>query len=266
METLRIYFLLALASIRSRMEYKTSFIVFVFAIIFFYLGQLGLLFVILARFKEINGWTLGEMAFLYGLMTFSSGFTALVFSQLNFFDQMIVQGNFDRCLVRPLSPLGQVLFSRFEPSTVAHLVIGAVALYYGTKYSGVEWTLKKTFFFPFVVVGGVMIYGSIRIMVSAVAFWTLRNQSLVHTVVYSSKEFIIYPITIYNFGVQFFLTFLFPLAFVNFYPAHFFLDLGGDNLFHPALQVFTPVVGLITFLLAILLWRTGINHYQSTGS
>ncbi len=266
METLKIYLALAMRSIQSRMEYKASFLMFLVAIFFFYLAQLGLLIVVLARFKEIHGWKVGEIAFLFGLLTFAQGFTTLFFNALVNFDQMLIQGEFDRNLVRPLSPLGQIIFSRFEASTVAHFFLGTVALYYGAKYSGIEWNPQKMIFLPFVIAGGVMILSATRLAVSAVAFWTLRNSSLVHIMVFSSREFILYPVSIYNRGVQFFLTFLFPIAFVNFYPAQYFLDKTGENLFNPALQIATPLVGGVLFAFSIYVWKRGIDHYQSSGS
>lgn len=266
MGNFKIYFALSMASVRARMEYKTSFIIYVFAIIFFYATHLAVLVIILARFKDINGWTMGEMAFLYGLLTFSQGFTTLFFAALTNFEGMIVKGEFDRLLVRPLSPLGQVIFSKFEASTLAHFIIGSLALYYGAKLAGVEWTLAKFLFLPLVLFGGVLINGAIRILVATVAFWTLRNSSLVHTVIFSTREFVVYPVTIYNYGVQFFLTFVFPLAFVNFYPAHYFLERSGANLLHPVLQILTPVVGIVIFTIALFAWKTGVDHYQSSGS
>jgi len=266
MENFRIYLSLVLTSIRARMEYKSSFLFYLVAIVFYYLGQVGLLLVLLAKFQNIHGWSIGEMAFLFGLLTFALGMSNFFFSSLINFDQMIINGDFDRYLVRPLSPLGQVMASKFEASTVSHLLIGAAALYAGSTMVELDWTVRKAAFFPLVVIGGVMISGAIRLSVTAVAFWTLRNQSLVHTIVFSSREFVIYPVSIYNFGVQFFLTFVFPLAFINFYPAYYFLDRDGGDLLHPALQMGTPLVGIILFSISLLIWKTGINHYQSSGS
>jgi len=266
METIRIYLTLFATSIKARMEYKASFLFYIFAIMTFYIGQIGLLFVLLNRFHQIKGWTMGEMVFLYSLHAFAYGLTNLIFSQLINFDKMVVDGEFDRVLVRPLSPLGQIIFSKFEISTVAHLIIGFTALYFGTHLAGIEWTLRKILLFPVIVGGGVLIAGGIRLTVTAVAFWTLRNRSLVHTVIFSSKEFINYPVNIYNMGMQFFLTFIFPIAFINFYPAHFFLDRSGEGLLHPALEMGTPIVGIIVFIVSVFTWKVGVNHYQSTGS
>lgn len=260
------YFKLILAAIKSKMEYKFTFVFLIVAVIVYYLGQLGIILVIMNKFKTINGWTLGEMAFLYGLLVFSQGLTFLVFNALNHFERFIVQGEFDRVLIRPLNPLIQVLCSSLEISSIAHFIIGITAIIFGSLSAGLEWSFGKIVYLAFVIGGAVLILGSIRIIVSAIAFWTIRNRALVHVFVYSSKEFILYPISIYNPWVQLFLTFVFPLAFVNFYPAGYFLQKSSEFLFHPVLQFMTPVVGLIMFAFSLLLWRYGINRYQSTGS
>jgi ABC-2 type transport system permease protein len=57
-----------------------------------------------------------------------------------------------------------------------------------------------------------------------------------------------------------------PFAFVNFYPAHYFLDKAGGDLFFPVIQYGTPVVGIVFFLLAYQFWKVGVNKYESTGS
>ncbi|MFQ5559596.1 MAG: ABC transporter permease [Nitrospinota bacterium] len=266
MKALSIYIGLMFLSFKARVEYRATFLFYLAAILFFYLGQFGLLFVILTRFTEINGWAIGEIAFLYGLLATTQGISAVFFNALNDFEQMVVRGDFDRILIRPLSPLWQIISSKFEVSTLAHFVIGPGALLYGAKTAGLDWTTGKAFFFLLVVVGGTLILGSIRIAVASVAFWTVRNSSLVRIVVYSSKEFIVYPISIYTRGVQLFLTFVFPIAFINYYPAHVFLGKSAENLLNPSLQFLTPVVGVVLFLVARFLWKTGINNYQGTGS
>jgi ABC-2 type transport system permease protein len=266
MENLSIYLKLIITAIKSKMEYKITFGFFVFAIIIFYFGQLGVILVVMNRFKTINGWTLGEMAFLYGLLVFSQGISFLVFNALNHFERFIIQGEFDRVLTRPLNPLIQVLCSDLQISSLAHFIIGVTAIFFGSASAGLEWSFGKIFFLALVIGGAVLILGGIRIIVSAVAFWTIRNRALVHIFVYSSKEFILYPVSIYNPWVQWFLTFIFPLAFINFYPAAYFLHKSEQFMFHPILQFMTPLVGLTIFFLSLLLWRYGINRYQSTGN
>ena len=261
-----IYSKLILASLRGKMEYKATFLFFFFAIIFYYAGQIGVLLTVAHRFKTISGWTLGEMAFLYGLLIFSQGIASVIFNSLNSFEEFTIKGEFDRVLIRPLNPLGQILCSSFEVSSVSYFFIGTTALVFGSRLSGIEWTAGKLFMLPLVILGAVLIQGGIRICVAAAAFWTIRNRSLVHTVVYSSKEFIYYPISIYNGAIQVFLTFVFPIAFINYYPSAYFLEKAGGGLFHPVLQFLTPVVGIAVFCASLVFWRKGLNRYQGTGS
>ncbi|MBF0169698.1 MAG: ABC-2 family transporter protein [Nitrospinae bacterium] len=267
MRDLPIYLTMMLAAIRAKMEYRVTFLFLFFALVTFYLGQLGTVLVVIDRFGSINGWTLGEMAFLYGLMVFSQSITTFFFASLVNFEGLIMQGGFDRYLLRPLDPLPQLIASQFEVSSIAHLVIGVSALVYGAAGTDIAWSAGKVAFFFVVVAGAVMIQGGVRLGVSAICFWTMRNRSLVHILVFSSKEFILYPVSIFNYWIQVFLTLVFPLAFVNFYPSHVFLNRDASNLlFSPLIQYATPVAGVVFFSLAYLLWRAGINHYQSTGS
>jgi len=265
MENLKIYLKLGLTAIKCKMEYKFSFLFFVVAIFSYYFAQLGIIWVIVGRFQSIAGWNLAEMSFLYGLFIFSQGITSLCFNSLNTFEDLIINGDFDRFLIRPLSPIGQILCTNFEIASIAHFVIGGTALVFGSIYAEVSWSVMKILFIGPVIIGAVLIQGGVRIIVSSITFWTTRNRALVHTIVYSSKEFIHYPITIYNVWIKMFLTFVFPLAFVNFYPANYFLSKSSAALFHPALQFLTPVVGLIVFFVSCSFWRFGITKYQSTG-
>lgn len=266
MKNLKIYLELGLTAIKCKMEYKFSFLFFILAIFVYYFAQLAIIWVIVTKFKTIAGWNLGEMAFLYGLFIFSQGITSLCFNSLNKFEDLIINGDFDRFLIRPLSPICQILCTNFEVASIAHFIIGGTALVFGSIYAEVSWSFTKTLFLVPVIIGAVLIQGGIRISVSAITFWTTRNRALVHTIVYSSKEFIHYPLSIYNVWIKVFLTFIFPLAFINFYPANYFLDKSKESLFHPSLQFLTPIVGLTVFFISTSFWKFGINKYQSTGN
>ncbi len=62
--------------------------------------------------------------------------------------------------------------------------------------------------------------------------------------------------------MRLFLTFVLPFAWVAFYPAAWFV--GGEKFGKVALL--TPLVGVLVFGGAALLWRRGVRNYVSTGS
>lgn len=260
------YLQLMQSSIQSRMEYRGTFIALLFTIGGFYLAQISVIGLMVYRFKSIAGWSPGELAFLYALLILSMGFVSAIFSGALDFSDLVRDGTFDRLLLRPLSTLGQVLAMRFDLMGLVHLLLGVAALVVATNLLEIRWTLTRGLFLFLSVSGGVLILGGIRIMVAASCFFTIRNEGLQHLVVFSAREFLMYPVSMYTRSVQVFLTFLFPIAFVNFYPAHVLLDRGSSTLFHPVLAYLAFPVGLVVFFLSLVFWRTGSHHYSSTGS
>ena len=110
-----------------------------------------------------------------------------------------------------------------------------------------------------------MILSGLIIMIGTLSFRFIRAGSMGQEIFGSFAEFIRYPISIYPKAIQLLLTVV-PFAFINFFPAHLFLDRAGDGTFAPALRYGGPPVAVATLILSVLLWNAGIKRYQSTGS
>ncbi len=264
-EKIYIYVRLATASIKSRMEYRVSFIIFMITLTLFYMAQVLTIGVVITRFKTIGGWSMGEMAFLYSLLILSQGLVASIFSGLIDFSTQVRDGNYDRTLVRPLSPLVQVIMNGFEISGIAHIILGIASFLVANSFLDIRWGFENGLIFILVVLGGSLILAGIRIIIAAIAFWAVNNSSLVHLFVYSSREFLLYPLNIYSGGVRLLLTFLIPLGFINFYPAHYFLGKSTGNLFHPYFIFATFPIGLFIYGVSLIIWRYGQDAYESAG-
>jgi ABC-2 type transport system permease protein len=263
---LNIYLKLAVASIKSRMEYRGSFVVFIITVVLFYTAQIATVGIVLNRFKTIGGWKLGEIVFLYSLLILSQSVVTFVFSGILDFSTLVREGTYDRMLIRPLSTMGQVLMGAFEISGFANLIMGVVTFIIANSFVDISWTLSKVLILLSVIIGSAGILGGIRIIIAAVSFYAINNQSLVHLFVYSSREFLLYPLNIYNYGLRFLLTFIIPLGFVNYYPAHFFLDKTGFELFHPYIHYFTLPIGMVVATCSMIFWRFAQRRYESAGA
>jgi ABC-2 type transport system permease protein len=78
--TVDIYRRLIGVQLRSQLQYRASFLLDLLAtglIVAFEFGSIALVF---ERFGHIQGWSLGELAFLYGLVEISFGAMDMVFS------------------------------------------------------------------------------------------------------------------------------------------------------------------------------------------
>jgi len=265
MGEIKIYLTLIKAAIQSRMEYRASFVMWILTILGFYGAQIAVVAMMVYQFKEIGGWKAGEIAFLYALLVMTQGVVSALLSGVQDFSDLIREGTFDRLLLRPLSPLLQVLTNRFEPGGLANFFMGVVALIFASGMIQFEWNLMNSFFLFIVIIGGAMILAAIRIAVAAVAFFSISNDGLQHLIVFSSRELLLYPVHIYAKPVRIFLTFLFPIAFINFYPAHFFLSKEG-SLFHPYFTYLTFPVGAVMLFTSTLFWSWSMKHYTGTGN
>ncbi|MCB1139308.1 MAG: ABC-2 family transporter protein [Leptospiraceae bacterium] len=265
-DELRSYLAILKAAVQSKMEYRGSFVAYIFTLIGFYGAQVSVIALMLNRFKQMGGWQPGEVAFLYSLLLLCNGMVSAIFSGMTEFSELVREGTFDRVMLRPLSELGQILAMKFEPGGVAHLILGIAALAVADTMIDLDWTFLKGVFLLTSIAGGVFILAGIRIIIASVSFFAIKNQGLQHLLVFSAREFLMYPVHIYSFPVRLLLTFFFPIAFVNFYPAHYFLEKEGQTLFHPSLAYMSFPIGLVVLLASLVFWRFGVNRYSSTGS
>ena len=248
----------------SRVEYRGAFWIHFWGFFLFYGVQLSLIGVLLWRFKQIGDWKVEEMGFLYSLFLLSQGSNSFYFTGLIRFDEKVRLGEWDFYLLRPWNPLFAFLSLNIEPSALGHIFLGILALGVSAYYLDFSGNpLLFLWIFP-IWIGGSLIFASIRLLIASLAFRTLSIQPLVHLFVFSSKEFLLYPISIYPPYISFFLTFILPLAFINYYPAHLFLD--KEALFTPWLKYGTFPVGCGFFFLSYLFFFYQMRKYHSTGT
>ena len=86
---LKLYFLLAGAYVRSRLQYRLSFWMMCIAIVAGEACMVGLLGALLSKFRTVDGWTLAEIVFLYGLANLAYSLMRILGSQLDDFDRYI---------------------------------------------------------------------------------------------------------------------------------------------------------------------------------
>jgi ABC-2 type transport system permease protein len=176
------------------------------------------------------------------------------------------EGRFDRFLVRPQDTLFQVLT---VPSQIFFDGLALALIYFviATWYSGVQVDLAFIVFVPFVVLGGALIDLGISLAVATVAFWYVRVDTLRWVVMSLEQEFTRYPISIYTRSVRVILAFVFPFAFMNYFPATFLLHKAETGLsLSPQIGLLTPLIGAAWLAVSYAFWRIGLQHYQGTGS
>jgi ABC-2 type transport system permease protein len=256
------------AQIRAQLQYRTAFLLDLVgnglgtAIWFLSLA------LILQRFEGVGGWSLGEVAFLYGMVETAFGAMDMIFSGFDpgFFGQQVRRGTFDQLLLRPVGITLQVLGSQFVLRRLGRIFQGIAILGVALTLVDVEWTWVKIVYLPAVLASLVCFYGGLFIIGATITFWTVESIEVVNIFTYGGSELMSYPMHIYQKWMQRFFTYIVPAVFLNYYPALFFLDKADPFNLPPFAPFLAPLAGLGTLVAALAFWRFGIRHYQSTGS
>lgn len=265
---LSIYWRLLDVQIRSQMQYRAAFVLDFIGTAF----SLGFFFVSLAlimqRFGDLAGWRLGEIALLFALAETSFGIMDLIFSGFDpgSFGRRVRRGTLDQLLLRPVNLTVQVLGDEFLLRRLGRIAQGAAIFIVALGLADIDWTLGKVVYLPLVILGQVAFFGGLFIAGATITFWTVESIELINIFTYGGNELISYPMHIYPDGLRRFFTYLLPAAFLNYYPALYFLDRPDPFGLPYAMRFAAPIAGLAVLLAALRFWRFGIRHYQSTGT
>jgi len=245
-----------------RLAYKGDFFIAVFSSMTATILGFGFVLILFSKIPRLQDWSFYEVLFLYGFSLIPLGFfNVLSWNLYEFGDVYIIQGRFDRILLRPVDTLFQVLFEKFRLESMQEVITGVAVVALCTRRLKIEWGAVDLLWFPVMILCGTVIYFAVFLLLTAVSFWFEDRVGIVPPI-YNMLTFGRYPLTIYNLYIQFFLSWIIPFAFASFYPVTHFL---GREAFAPLFHL-VPVVTLAFAILARIVWNNGVRNYSSTGS
>jgi ABC-2 type transport system permease protein len=263
---IRLYMRMIGAQVRSEMQYRASFIAEIIGNLLVTGLDFAMLLILLNRFSAIDGWTLPQVAFLYGTSAVSFSLAELFVGIYDDFDLLVVRGEFDRVLLRPLPVAFQMVTGAFPLRRFGRLIQGLAALVLALVWLQPGWDARQWFFFGVMILGGALFFAAIFILGATSAFWSPQMNEVANIFTYGGTFMTSYPMSIYTIWLRSIFTFLIPMAFINYYPSLYLLD-KPDPFGLPSWVAFlAPLVALISLRLALAAWRVGVRHYQSTGS
>ncbi|WP_330458075.1 ABC transporter permease [Streptomyces sp. NBC_00820] len=263
---LRAYRLVAGMWMRSTMAYRASFAMTAvgnFTATFFDFVTIMLMF---SQVKALGGYSLTEVAFLYGLSGVSFGLADLSIGSMDRLGRRVRDGTLDTLLVRPAPVLAQVAADRFALRRLGRVVQGSLVLGWSLSRLDVDWTAAKLLLVPVTVVSGCGIFCAVFVAGAAFQFVAQDASEVQNAFTYGGTTLLQYPPTVFGRGLVRGVTYVLPLAFVNWLPAAYVLG-RPYPLGLPEWVAFTPpLVAVGCCALAGLAWRAGLRTYRSTGS
>lgn len=212
----------------------------------------------------LGGFTLTEIGLLYGATGIGIGVADLLIGSVERIGQHVRTGSLDSMMTRPVPLLVQVCADQFQLRRVSRILQSVVVFAWAAWF--VDWTPLRVVVATEMVVAGSVIFFCLFVICSCVQFWTSDASEFANAFTYGGNTFTQYPLTVFPRELVKSLTFVLPIAFVNWYPCLYLL--GREDPFGmPAfLQFASPVPAAVLCLATALVWRAGVRHYSSTGS
>jgi ABC-2 type transport system permease protein len=264
-EMLKAILRLKLAALKAQLEYPANFFMQVASIAL--IGFLGIpsLLLLTRAFPSIGGWDFTMLGFMVALKQMAGGIHHGFFFSFYHHRELVQNGEFDRMLVRPVHPLLQIMASSLDLSAIGTFLPGLVLLLLTGPRVAIEWNLANVAYLVVVVLCGAVIEWAVYLFFSTFDFWLEGEEGLNWIPDAFRDATLYYPAHIYSRALVYVITFVFPYAFIAYYPTlHFFqVDVG---ILPGVFAYLTPVVALLSTAIAVAFWSFGLRHYQSTGT
>ncbi len=261
---LRAFLLIKKQSIKAALQYPVNFLLDVVGISLNGFAEVLVIFLLTSTFQSIGGWNFWQVGFMAGLWRLSHSLHHALFLGFSEHFWLVRDGDFDALLVRPAHPIVQILAQGVPLEAVGELLPAVALLALTAGHVEVPWTPANLLFLGAVVVSGALIEWAVYVFLAGFDFWLPEQNKrwIASTFLYPTRQ---YPLHIYGRIFAGVLTFVFPYAFMAYYPTLYFFRITPET--YPAFFVYlSPLVAVTSLAAALGFWSLGLRHYQGTGT
>jgi ABC-2 type transport system permease protein len=222
------------------------------------------LWIMFAHLDDLAGFSLHEVALLYGAGSLALGIADTAIGSVERIGTYVRTGRLDQMMTKPVPLLVQVCADQFTLRRLGRITQATVVFGWACTY--VEWTPTRVLVAVSMVLSGAAIFFGLFVGFSCIQFWTTDASEFANAFTYGGATVTQYPLSIFTREVVVALTLVVPVAFANWYPALYLLGREDPFGMPEWLQLASPVAAVVTVGAALLVWRSGVRHYTSTGS
>lgn len=261
----RLYARLVAARIRSQLQYPASFALQTIGMFLLSFLDFIEILVIFANVPALGGWSISQVALLYGLSSLTFALTDLAIGHLDSLPQLVREGSFDLVLIRPRGTMYQVLSHDFQIRRLGKIAQSVAVLAFALLANDIDWTPARIAVLGVSIVSGVLIFAAIWVAAICIVFWTTDGNEAANAFTYGGSYLTHYPINIYDPWLRRLLAFAIPTAFVAYFPALYILGKADPLGLPPGLQLASPAIAVAACAVAAGIWSFAVRHYQSAG-
>lgn len=258
---LKIYRKIVIQSFKSKMSYRSDFIISMIGMILTDISELLAFYIIFLNFPSVCGWTYYEMLFLYGFSLVSLTPLQCLFDNNWHLRHYVYDGDFIKYCFRPIDIFFYYISEEFDTKGIGQFLVGMGTIIFA-------WNkLKLPVTFINVLAMIVALFTASLFMIGIMNFaaatcFFLTNSGYVMVTMNKFRDYAKYPVTVFSTFFKIVFTFIIPIAYIAYYPS--LVVLRPNHI--PVLTWIAPAYGILFFFLSYKFWMLGANKYSGTGS
>ena len=259
----RLYKVFVAQFFKSLVQSKADFLIGLMGFFFTQITGIAFLYLVFEQIPVLADWSLKQLIFIYGFAQIPRGIDHLFTDNIWLVAwRLVVNGKFDRYMLRPMNLFLQVIFEKLQPDALGELLVGTILIVMSLNRGILIVDAPHILMFVVSVLAGTVIYTSIKLLFASFAFWIKISGPVLYTA-YQLADFAKYPSEIYAKGMRFIITWVIPFAFVAYLPASYFLK--------PEVGAFATVgteclIAAVFFIIAYGVFTLGTRVYESAGN
>jgi len=262
MNHFKLYFRYIRLHLLSGMEYKGWWLMVLTVVLACVVDPSGTILMFM-RFGNVGEWTVERILLIYAIAVTSYGLAESFFRGFDYFpSRMIRSGEFDRLLLRPRPLFVQAAAAFFHIHRIARPSAGIIIIAWCLWRQGVMLTPATASMLVLALAGGLVAYGGVLVMISGIAFFTVRAMEWSTVFTNGSYQVTRIPREYAPRFLRNIFTFFMPMLVISYFPASVICG-WGEPFWRGWLAL---PAGLAFMGASLIVWRIGIRHYKSTGS
>lgn len=244
-----------MVSLTSRFNAGVFFVGKLLRFLFFLL----FLMTIFTRDQTLAGYSSDQIIFFYLSFSLVDTVTQLFYREVYRFRQLIVSGDFDFALTKPMNPLLRALLGGADPLDLGMLPIYiAAVMYTGGRLGDIQGI--NIVFYILLFMNGLIISTGFHILVLALGILATEvdHAIMIFRDVVSMGRI---PIDVYHEPLRSLMTFIIPVGVMMTFPPQALM-----GLLSPWMMLFSLVLGLLFIVFCLKVWSYALSQYASASS
>ena len=256
---LKVWWLYTVNSLQTQFVVRWALLIFLLGKILRFSIFTFFIVLLLENTKVLAGYTLDQTILFFLSFNLIDIVAQMVFREVYRFRSMVVSGNFDFYLSKPINPLFRSLFGGPDILDFFTLIPLIFAIVYFMDRVG-ELNFLSIALYILLILSGFLIALSFHILVLSLAILT---QEIDHAIMVY-RDFVgmgRMPIDIYREPIRGLLTFVIPVGIMSSFPTKALL-----GLLSPLLILYALIFTIILLFLSLKMWDYSVRKYSSASS